>query len=138
MKRFLTAALLLGATFALTVGPARANVHATTVVENQTGVKVWVTLYADVGVFGWAIEQHCRPGYAASRWSCTTGTKDGPWRLRAEVDENGKRHDFITNYWYSGAQRKYTPGLDSVFYVCKDPRGFYWSYTANCTLHNNS
>jgi hypothetical protein len=138
MKKALVAAALLCATLVSTVVPASANLHATTVVRNMTPDKVWVTLYADVGAFGWAIESGCRPGFAASEWRCTTHTDNGPWRLRAEVDAGGKRYDFITNYWYDGAQRRYTSGADSSFYICKDAGGFYWSYTANCSLHNNS
>ena len=138
MRKVLKAALLIGAAFAMTAGSALANVHATTRVENKTTAKVWITLYADVGAFGWAIEQGCRPAFAQPGWTCTTHTKDGPWRLRAEVEENGKRHDFITNYWYGGAQHKYTPGPDSWFFICKDTGGYYWSYAANCSTHNNS
>jgi hypothetical protein len=138
MKKALVAAALLCATLVSTSVPASANLHATTVVHNMTPDKVWVTLYADVGAFGWAIESGCKPWFAGPEWRCTTHTKNGPWRLRAEVDAGGKHYDFITNYWYDGAQRQYTPGADSYFYICKDSGGFYWSYTAGCRLHNNS
>lgn len=137
MRKLFSAALLIVAAFAMT-GSALADIHATTKVENKTNANVWVTLYYNAGPFGWAIDKDCKPGYASPGWSCTTHKKNGALRLRAEIQDNSRRYDFITTYWNDGAQHKYTPGPDSWFFICKDDKSVYWSYTANCSLHNNS
>ncbi len=134
----LSLAILAGVAFAV---PARAaDEH--TFVTNQTGTPVWVTQYADVGAFGWADNHFCRPGmvHPGSRWTCLRGSKDknGPWRLRMEVDKNGRHYDLITNYWYDGHQHNFNVAGDpnSRFYICEDAKGFFWSYSHNCATHN--
>lgn len=113
-----------------------------TVVVNTTNVPAWITQYADIGAAGWAINSQCQPGWAHphSEWRCKrwSTNKNGPWRLRMEVDAAGTRFDRITNYWYDGAQHNFNVPGDptSRFFICRDAGGFYWSYSHDCKTHN--
>jgi len=124
-------------------GPAAAATEWL-VVTNHTDTPVWMTQYADIGAAGWAINSQCTPrmigAHSTTRCERYSINKNGPWRLRFEVDFAGKRYDHITNYWYDGSQHNFnTPGdPNSYFYVCRDGGGFYWSYSSGCKTHNNS
>jgi hypothetical protein len=128
-----TACALIGALALSVAAPARAE---DTKVFNKTTTPVWITLYSDVKAFGWAIVQACRPAmvHPGGWFTCHRQTiyDNGPWKLRFEVDANGRRYDESTVYWFDGHQKRYTNDGNSNFYVCSDTRGYYWTYSPNC------
>lgn len=125
---------LFGALAFSIAAPAQAE---DTVVTNKTATPVWITLYADVNAFGWAITLNCRPNMAGAnggQWKCHRETinKDGPWKLRFEVDANGRRYDESTAFWFDGRQKQFTHDGNSNFFVCSDAKGYYWTYAQDC------
>ncbi len=128
-----TALALIAALGASLVAPA----HAEDIkVYNRTQTPVWITLYADVNAFGWAIVEACRPHmvYFGGSFTCHRQTiyKNGPWKLRYEVTANGRMNDESTPFWFDGRQRQFSNDGNDNFYVCSDSRGYFWTYKSDC------
>ena len=113
-------------------------------VINMTQTPAWITLYADVGAFGWAQHHFAKPEYSryGAPWVYARGSKDpnGPWKVRFELTKNGRKYDLFTTFWYDGAQHRDNVSGDpnSYLYVCEDGGGFYWSHLKNCNDHANT
>ena len=126
----------------LTVTSARAE---DIYVINKTATPVWVTLYADVGAFGWAQHKLSRAGLAWYRhpWVYNRNGKDpnGPWKVRFEVTSpSGKRYDLFTTTWFDGNQRRFnaTGDPNTYLYVCEENGVFHWSHNPNCSGQDNT
>jgi hypothetical protein len=145
MIRTRIAALLFALAFLGTIATASAAGPEQLKVNNMTQTKAWITLYADVGAFGWAQHHFATPAYTTygSPWVYTRGSKDpnGPWKVRAEVTNSaGKKYDIFTTMWYDGSQHRFNaPGDPSTYlFVCEKNNEFYWSFQSNCAGNENT
>jgi hypothetical protein len=144
MIRTRISALFFALAFFGTLTAAAAGAEQLRVID-ATGSQAWITLYADVGAFGWTKSRFADPGYASDLrpWVYERGAKDqnGPWKVRMEVTSpNGKIYDVFTTMWYDGSQRRFNAAGDpnSYLFVCEKAGEFYWSFQRNCSGNENS
>jgi hypothetical protein len=146
MIRTRISALLLSlAFFATVVAALGATAKAEEIrVVNTTPIGAWITLYADVGAFGWAQHKLSRPGMVemGRPWVYSRNGKDdnGPWKIRLEVTSKGTRYDQFTTVWFDGSQRRNNVAGDpnTYLFVCEDAKGYFWSFKSNCSTHENT
>jgi len=145
MIRTRISALFFAIAFLGTLSAAGAAGPEQLKVINMTQDRAWITLYADVGAFGWAQHHFATPAYSTygNPWIYTRGSKDpnGPWKVRMEVTAaDGKKSDLFTTMWYDGSQHRYNaPGDPSTYlFVCKKGGDFYWSFQSNCSDRENT